>query len=167
MTRDGFKLCLNGCFTVLPLSAFHKHPRSPDGYNSLCKQCDLDRSSVRKHGLTGRQKALLAEWQGGCRICRRPDPGGKGWVVDHDHACCPSEMSCEMCRRGILCHWCNAALGYAQDSPTILRRMADYLESDERIGPPNQFSDQWTEWVKRVARTDADDVLTQNPITQR
>lgn len=158
--REG-KLCLNGCFTFLPLSEFSRSPRSPDGLLARCKPCELERTQIRRHGMTARQKGLIAEWQGGCRICKRPAPGAKGWVVDHDHACCPGEESCEDCRRGVICGWCNNALGYAMDSPEILRAMADYLESGERVSHPAQFTDQWIEWVKRVARTYPDHELTE------
>jgi len=58
------------------------------------------------------------------------------------------------------CHWCNAALGYARDSPVLLRKLAAYLESDERVSGPTQFTDRWTEWHKRVARTNEDNGLT-------
>jgi hypothetical protein len=49
-------------------------------------------------------------------------------VVDHDHECCPGKTSCGKCVRGLLCHHCNTALGYARNNPTILRALADYLE---------------------------------------
>jgi hypothetical protein len=86
-----------------------------------------------KHGMTSAEKASLAMEQGGCAICRRTDPGGKGWMVDHDHSCCPGERSCPKCRRGILCAWCNNMLGYALDNPATLRAAVDYLESGDRL----------------------------------
>ena len=134
MSDKDTKLCLNGCFTIKPVSEFAKHPRSPDGLNSRCKPCELERVQRHRHGMTAAEKALIATEQGGCAICHRPEPGAKGWVIDHDHACCPGERSCTECRRGVLCQWCNAALGYAGDDPAKLRAMADYLESGKRIG---------------------------------
>lgn len=130
--RDG-KLCLNGCFKFKPRSEFGKHPRSPDGLASRCKSCERERLQIRKHGMTSAQKAAVAEAQGGCAICQRIDPGRKGWVVDHDRSCCPTDVSCERCRRGVLCHWCNSALGYAGDSSSVLRAMAEYIESNRRL----------------------------------
>jgi hypothetical protein len=97
---------------------------------------------MRKHGLTTLDKEQIATEQGGCAICERPNPGRKGWVVDHDRTCCPTDKSCPKCRRGILCQWCNSALGYAHDNPTILRRMADYLESDDRLTSPISYRPQ-------------------------
>lgn len=135
------KLCTTGCFQILPLSDFGRHPRSPDGLASRCKSCERDRLQIRKHGITARQKAEIAAEQGGCAICKRPEPGAKGWVVDHDHACCPGETSCEKCRRGILCQWCNNVLGYASDRTDVLRAAADYLESVDRLSRLTQSSE--------------------------
>lgn len=128
------KLCLNGCFQVLPVAEFGAHPRMKDGLAARCKACEADRAMVRKHGMTRAHKALLADDQSGCAICGTTDPGGKGWMVDHDRSCCPGDRSCPGCRRGILCHGCNSALGYAQDDPERLRRMADYLDAGTRLG---------------------------------
>lgn len=41
--------------------------------------------------------------------------------VDHDHD--TGEV------RGLLCHGCNVAIGYANNSPTVLRNAAGYLEA--------------------------------------
>ena len=41
-------------------------------------------------------------------------------VVDHDHV--TGKV------RGLLCTHCNLALGYAEESPVALRRLADYIE---------------------------------------
>lgn len=88
---------------------------------------------VRKHGITSLEKGLIADAQDGCAICGCPNPGRKGWGVDHDRKCCTGDQSCPSCRRGILCGWCNSALGYAVDDPVRLRRMADYLELGTRL----------------------------------
>jgi hypothetical protein len=79
--------------------------------------------------MTREEKTEQARRQGGCLICHRRAPGEKGWVMDHDRSCCPGDTSCERCRRGVLCQWCNNALGYAMDSPVLLRAMADYLDA--------------------------------------
>jgi len=130
---DGRKLCLNGCFQVKPTSEFGRHPRSPDGLASQCRACETERVQRHRHGMSAAEKDALATEQGGCAVCQRTEPGAKGWVVDHDHSCCLGERSCGRCRRGILCPWCNTALGYAMDNPAILRALADYLESGKRI----------------------------------
>jgi hypothetical protein len=121
------------CFMRLPLAAFGPHKYGRAGLNGACKACEGERIAVRKHGMTSLEKADMAADQDGCAICGRPDPGGRGWAVDHDHSCCPGERSCVDCRRGVLCHWCNAALGYAHDNPAKLRRMADFIELGTRL----------------------------------
>lgn len=127
------KLCLNGCFQLLPLSDFGRHPRTADGYASRCRPCEADRMMLSKHGMTRQDKENRATEQSGCATCGSTNPGTKGWVVDHDRACCPGDRSCPSCRRGILCQPCNVTLGYAKDNPAALRRMADYLELGTRM----------------------------------
>lgn len=123
---------------------------------------DTIMAQIRRHGLTAVDKAELAGEQDGCAICSRLQPGGKGWVVDHDRSCCAGDQSCLDCRRGVLCQWCNNALGYAQDDPTILRRLADYLELGTRMHPSqvwnrDQLSDQLSDSVDRLASADPTD----------
>ena len=130
---DDVKLCLNGCFKLKPRNEFGRHPRSPDGLAARCRACESDRLALRKHGMTKAEKTARATESGGCAICKRPDPGGKGWMVDHDRSCCPGDVSCPKCRRGILCAWCNNTLGYSFDNPAILRAAAAYLESGDRL----------------------------------
>jgi hypothetical protein len=56
--------------------------------------------------------------QGGlCALCRTGTPAH----VDHSHA--TAEV------RGIVCFNCNRALGYLDDQPDFLYRMADYMEA--------------------------------------
>lgn len=127
MESESIRTCVR-CYAELPFAAFGNHPRGKNGLSPACKACEVERIQVRKHGITSREKTALADGQDGCAICGRIEPGRKGWVVDHDHGCCPGELSCAQCRRGILCQWCNAALGYAHDDASVLRRMADYIE---------------------------------------
>lgn len=147
------KQCVR-CEFVLDLENFTPHARGRDGLQAACKACESERSSIYKHNLTSLEKDQIAEAQGGCAICGRTDPGRKGWVVDHDRTCCATEKSCDACRRGILCQWCNCALGYARDNPIALRRMAAYLESDTRLATPNRSTKSYVH--------NAHNVLTQN-----
>lgn len=73
-------------------------------------------------------EALLAEQEGRCAICRRGEDelvACTGRVlklhVDHDHA--TGKI------RGLLCSWCNPALGGFQEDPRLLRRAIRYLEA--------------------------------------
>jgi Recombination endonuclease VII len=72
-----------------------------------------------KYGISREQFDQMIVAQGGlCQICEveltRPH-------VDHDH------FTGKI--RGILCRYCNQALGFFRDSPQILRKAADYLEN--------------------------------------
>lgn len=75
--------------------------------------------------------AAMWEQQGGCcYLCGTALENSRRQVhVDHDHRCCPSQKSCERCRRGLVCRNCNWAIGFAADDPARLRRMADSLEA--------------------------------------
>lgn len=73
----------------------------------------------------GEYDALVAAQEGRCRGCNRDDVK---LHLDHDHACCPKLPTCGKCNRGLLCDRCNRAIGFVQDDPVTLRRLASYLE---------------------------------------
>ena len=74
-----------------------------------------------KYGLTIDDYNKLFESQGGaCAICGTTNSGAYNFAVDHCH------KSNKV--RGILCHHCNKGLGQFLDSPTNLRKAADYLD---------------------------------------
>lgn len=80
--------------------------------------------TLRKYGITQEEyDALVAAQDGRCAICKKlPDCGkGKRLHVDHHHA------SGQV--RALLCARCNVMIGYALESPDILRAAATYLES--------------------------------------
>lgn len=58
-----------------------------------------------------------------CDVCKK---NGRRICFDHCHK---SKKF-----RGWLCHQCNVVLGYAGDSPKLLRKLADYLEKSKRRG---------------------------------
>ena len=87
-----------------------------------------------KFGLTNEQYTALYK-NARCWVC-----GGKTstvagrtsrLVIDHDH-----EKEGPESIRGILCHYCNMAIGLAEDNPAMLRRMADYLDRYAKMGGP-------------------------------
>jgi hypothetical protein len=72
----------------------------------------------------GDYATILAEQEGACAICRG-GPNGRGrinnrFAVDHDHA--TGHV------RGLLCSFCNSALGYIEDDPIRLERAIKYLQ---------------------------------------
>ena len=75
------------------------------------------------YGLTveGYELRLLAQ-SGKCAVCGMAgNVGGKRLAVDHDHR--TGEI------RGLLCNPCNLRLGWVEDDPTILNRVAEYLRN--------------------------------------
>lgn len=74
-----------------------------------------------RYGLTTDEFLMLNDAQlGKCAGCGTEFGGSVRRCVDHDHK--TGKV------RGLLCHTCNLAVGNAKDSPTTLRRLADYLE---------------------------------------
>lgn len=68
----------------------------------------------------------LVELQGGrCAVCGTVP--STPLCVDHDHSCCPGYVSCGECVRGLLCGWCNRALGLLKDDPDAAQAASDYL----------------------------------------
>lgn len=101
----------------------HNPPRPPylSGRYHTCKACRRRRRILYRYG-----EAALAAWdahEGGCENCGTTEWGGRGGIPSIDHSHATGEF------RGILCHGCNACLGYAHDDPVVLRSLADYVES--------------------------------------
>ena len=69
-------------------------------------------------------KAMVAQQGGVCRICKTKP--ARPLFVDHCHA------SGKV--RGLLCHPCNAALGFMRDDPVIAAAATEYLREREARG---------------------------------
>ena len=96
---------------------------------SLIKRCS-------RHGITSEQFAEAYENQDGkCLICC-VIISQMGSAIDHNHN--TGEF------RGILCKTCNRALGLFRDSPAILRRATDYLETRGHYGDGSEGSAEIT-----------------------
>lgn len=90
------------------------------------------------YDVTAEQYAAILAAQGGvCAICRRPNETArtKRLFVDHNHT--TGRI------RALLCHSCNAGLGYFRENFLILERAAAYLSAFE--GEPTHPS--WDEDV--------------------
>lgn len=116
-----------------------RNPEKALEYNR--RRAPLREPMATNHGKDWRE-AFTALWdtQGGrCYLCgeelpeyMRRDKGGDV-VFDHDHRCCPRRRSCSVCRRGLACDRCNRLVGFAADSPELLRRVADALEAARAV----------------------------------
>lgn len=113
-------------------------------HKSKCRDClneskRLSRSLNPENGIKARLKyyyqltledyeILLDRQEGRCAVCRKPPSCGKRLVVDHDHSCCPTDVTCGKCIRGLLCHDCNRGLGSFKDSLLHLSEAINYLK---------------------------------------
>lgn len=80
--------------------------------------------TLRPYGLTIETFNVKLAKQGNvCASCGTADPGRRGWMVDHCHN---SNKT-----RGIVCHLCNAGLGYAKDDINMLIKWIAYLKHHE------------------------------------
>jgi hypothetical protein len=70
--------------------------------------------------------AMVAQQGGVCRICKTKP--ARPLFVDHSHA------SGRV--RGLLCHPCNAALGFMRDDPVIAAAATEYLRDAKREDEP-------------------------------
>jgi len=78
-----------------------------------------------KYGIGIKQyEEILLKQKYGCAVCGRKDSGVgfKNLHVDHSH------LTGKI--RGLLCQPCNVSLGKMNNNPTLLRKLADYLEEN-------------------------------------
>lgn len=78
------------------------------------------------YNVTAEQYQRLTEAQGGvCAICKKPNETTrtKRLFVDHDHT--TGRL------RALLCHACNAGLGYFREDPALFLRAIAYLKAFE------------------------------------
>ncbi len=80
---------------------------------------------LKEFGMTVDDYMALYEKQNGqCAICGSESASNgirKNFCVDHDHE--TGKV------RGLLCHNCNVSVGLMKDTPSLLRKAAEYLES--------------------------------------
>ena len=115
------------CNKTLSLSFFAVNRSAPDGRRSKCRACVAiwNRRYLleRRFGLTPEDYDAMLSSQGGrCALCRADKPGGRWdrFHVDHCH---------ETGRvRGLLCYFCNCALGTLGDSPEAIARVLAYVD---------------------------------------
>lgn len=82
-----------------------------------------DRHRWKKlYGISVEDYHHMLEQQGGkCAICAQPDEG-RALAVDHCHT--TGRV------RGLLCLACNTAIGKLRDDPELIRRAAEYIETN-------------------------------------
>lgn len=136
------KVC-GACGQVRPMTEYAPMKYGKGGRHSNCRECQaryaaertlLDSVFSRRRKLRRCFDMTLSEYenlwtfQGGvCYLCHRMDK--VNLCVDHDHRCCPSEVTCGECVRGLICHSCNKMLGAADDNAELLRRGAEWVRT--------------------------------------
>ena len=114
------------CNESKPSDAFYRKRKGSDALRPLCKSCHVagcrERKLSNKYGINqSTYEEMRGAQRGRCDICGTTSPDGRGdFHVDHCH------KSGNV--RALLCMSCNRMLGFAKDSPHILRKAADYLE---------------------------------------
>lgn len=80
---------------------------------------------MKMYGISTEQYDEILAVQGGvCAICKGPHRGrGSYFHVDHNHT--TGKV------RGLLCHYCNTAIGSLRDDPVLLESAITYLRSDK------------------------------------
>lgn len=101
--KNGMVWC-SKCRSRVPMSEFPVNLRA-----SWCRKC----RRLSKYKMSSAEfDRLTSDASGVCPICvKRP-----AIVIDHDHSCCTSRMTCGKCVRGVLCRQCNAAIGVLTDA---------------------------------------------------
>jgi hypothetical protein len=131
---------------VKPREQFNRSTGRRDDLAAWCRDCgrdayeegDLDHYAARRKGISVEQLQQLRADQGeACAICKvKVHDAPRGVLnIDHDHSCCPGQMSCGGCVRGLLCLNCNIALGNFQDAPDLLRSAISYLAVHQGVRP--------------------------------
>lgn len=127
--RYGNKRCYY-CDQFLPESQFIKDRRRLDGLAIICRKCRRNEHVKYRYGMTSEELDQMFELQGSaCAICQDGLDRTTDWTVDHNHSCCPSEKSCGLCIRAILCRQCNCGIGLFKDDVGRLEKAIDYLRS--------------------------------------
>src|SRR5258706_1567804 len=100
---------------------------------------------LKRHGMRPEDWATMWAAQGGrCYLGdekMQPDEAH----VDHDHRCCPKDVTCARCRRGLAHRECNWLIGLAADDPGKLHTIARNLEivlpivTERLAGKPEQL----------------------------
>jgi hypothetical protein len=138
-TPPAFKVCCQ-CDKKKPQTEFYKLQASKSGLSSACKKCltakakevyipgqHRDISLRHRFGIDSNQYESMLKIQGGkCAICGADNPrrvNQKYFHVDHNHV--TGEI------RGLLCHHCNAGIGFLDDDPERLEAATKYLREHD------------------------------------
>lgn len=129
MIREPKKVCSGPCRTLKPLEEFPiKGGLKKDGTlrrYPYCKKCHSTYQRTQSLHLLFRltpaeYERILAHQGGTCAICQQP-PKKRRLAVDHDHK--------TGLVRGLVCSFCNRAMGLFQDDMDRFKRVIDFMTS--------------------------------------
>lgn len=120
------------------LVSFVRQARGKHGYRNLCRTCHgtsesylarydadyyYDKSLKSKYGITiNDYNNMFKEQKGCCKICgEHQDTIKSKLCVDHCHT--TGKI------RGLLCQYCNSAIGFLKDDTTLLDKVRNYLNN--------------------------------------
>lgn len=143
----GWRTCLQ-CRVRQPMENFHwagkkkyrrrkcktctqaRHKETRQERAEYYREWSRNYSLRKKYGLTEQDFEQMLERQNGeCAGCHR-ELTRENTNVDHDRSCCPGDVSCGQCVRGLLCAKCNRALGLLEDSVATLDSLIRYLKKE-------------------------------------
>lgn len=130
------------CGKEKPLTEYHLRSKKEPWPKSACKEChrvrakgyweknplpkevQRERNLKRSFGLGLEEYDELLKLQNGCCAICGTDAcsSGRNFAVDHDHQ--TGKI------RGLLCKFCNTALGQFKDDTMTLRKAIQYLERE-------------------------------------
>jgi hypothetical protein len=114
------------CLRYLVFENFPATNHNPTGRRSKCYKCQSLWSAYRIR--YSDFKSMFVDQGGACGACKKSVDESSVYV-DHDHSCCPGELTCGRCVRGLLCLSCNVTLGHSKDSIFRLKQLIIYLEN--------------------------------------
>lgn len=123
---DDTKFCWH-CKQLKILSDFHPSPSFRKGVMTLCKRCNAKshRRWLLKTNYPGfsleQFELMFAKQEGCCACCHRDN---LQLVVDHCHK--TGKI------RGLLCHYCNTALGLLNESIKRCQQLAEYINATKQ-----------------------------------
>lgn len=126
-TKIGHKKQCRSCWSAYMREYYQKNPTKYIKHKKYVRNNDLKykRSYARHHITLEKFESMLDKYDGRCYSCKERI----ATCIDHDHKCCKGPYSCGNCIRGLLCNWCNSALGQVNDSVEDLYKLIDYLKS--------------------------------------
>ena len=122
-----------------PAENFHANKRRKNGLDYRCKSCssgyhkerngtEVGKANQRERNLqwcygisSEKYDEMLSNQDGGCAICGTPESESKRGVLFVDHCHVSGDV------RGLLCHYCNSAIGYFKDDKELMSKAMEYL----------------------------------------